>query len=221
MSLTLPPLPYVLDALEPHVSRLTLSLHHGRHHAAYVETTRQLVAGTPLESADLERIVHISSADPDRRLFHAAAQAWNHEFYWHSMRPRGGGAAHGPVARLIRESFGSHDGFCQAFVQAASEHFASGWAWLALEREKLHIVTTANADTLLYSPLAPLVTVDIWEHAYYPDYQNRRAEYVAAYLAHLVNWEFANRNLEAASSTRSCAEISSSAARTRASAGRA
>jgi superoxide dismutase, Fe-Mn family len=194
--LTLPPLPYALDALEPHVSRLTLSLHHGRHHAAYVKRTRQLVQGTPLETAALERIVFTSSADPDRRLFNAAAQAWNHEFYWNSMRARGGGEANGAAARLIRESFGSHQDFCEEFIKTASEHFGSGWAWLVLDGERLRVLTTANADTPLISSRKPLLTIDVWEHAYYPDYQNRRADYIAAYLTHLVNWEFANCNLE-------------------------
>ena len=196
MSLTLPPLPYALDALEPHISRTTLSLHHGRHHAGYVEKTRQLVQGTPLESAGLERIVRASAGSPDRALFNAAAQAWNHEFYWHSMRAGGGGAAHGAAARRIRLSFGNHQAFCQAFIQAASEHFASGWAWLVLDGQRLRITTTANADTPLTSSLTPLLAVDVWEHAYYPDYQNRRVDYLAACLAHLVNWEFVNDNLE-------------------------
>jgi Fe-Mn family superoxide dismutase len=196
MSLTLPPLPYGLAALEPHISRLTLSLHHGRHHAGYVEKARQLVQGTPLESATLERVVLFSAANPDRALFNASAQAWNHEFYWNSMRAQGGGKPQGAVARLIQDSFGSHQAFCQEFIKAASTHFGSGWAWLVLDGDWLRIKTTANADTPLNSPQLPLLTVDVWEHAYYPDYQNRRVDYLAAYLTHLVNWDFANSNLE-------------------------
>ncbi|MGH8495286.1 MAG: superoxide dismutase [Gammaproteobacteria bacterium] len=207
MSLKLPPLPYALDALEPHISPLTLSLHHGRHHAGYVERARQLVQGTPLESAPLERVVLFSDADPDRALFNAAAQAWNHDFYWHSMRARGGGKPHGEIARLVAESFGSHEAFCQAFIQSASAHFGSGWAWLVLDGERLCITTTENAGTPLLSPQVPLLTVDVWEHAYYPDYQNRRVDYVAAYLTHLVNWEFANQKLEQHASARG--EVSS------------
>lgn len=198
MSLTLPLLPYALDALEPHLSRQTLSLHHGRHHAAYVQTTRKLVQGSPLESATLERIVRSSSTSPDRRLFNAAAQAWNHEFYWNSMRAKGGGESHGPVKRLINESFGGHQAFCQELIKSASEQFGSGWAWLVLDGDRLRITTTGNADTPLISPQTPLLAIDVWEHAYYPDYQNRRVEYVAAFLAHLVNWEFVNFNLQAA-----------------------
>ena len=218
MSLTLPPLPYALDALEPHLSRMALSLHHGRHHAAYVEKTRKQVSGTPLESAALERIVLFSAANPDRDLFNAAAQAWNHEFYWNSMGAQGGGKPHGAVARLIQDSFGSHQAFCQAFIKSASAHFASGWAWLVLDGDRLRITTTANADTPLISPQIPLLTVDVWEHAYYPDYQNRRVDYLAAYLTHLVNWEFANHKLEQSVSTRG--EASSLLAPTRVSARR-
>lgn len=198
MSLALPSLPYALDALEPHLSRQTLSLHYGRHHAGYVEKTRKLVQGSPLESAALEQIVQSSSASPDRRLFNSAAQAWNHGFYWNSMRAKGGGEARGPVARLITESFGSHQAFSQEFIKSASEQFGSGWAWLVLDGDRLRITTTGNADTPLITSQVPLLTIDVWEHAYYPDYQNRRVEYIAAFLAHLVNWEFANSNLAAA-----------------------
>jgi superoxide dismutase, Fe-Mn family len=215
MSLTLPPLPYALDALEPHLSRLTLSLHYGRHHAGYVEKARQLVQGTPLESAPLERIVLFSAGNPDRALFNAAAQAWNHDFYWRSMRARGGGKPRGAIARLVEDSFGSHEAFCQEFIKSASAHFASGWAWLVLDGERLRIITTANAATPLISPQVPLLTADVWEHAYYPDYQNRRVDYLAAYLTHLVDWEFANERLEKHASTR--AEATSSPARTPAS----
>jgi Fe-Mn family superoxide dismutase len=198
MALTLSPLPYELDALEPHISRLTLSLHHGRHHAAYVEKTRQLVRGTPLENAGLEQIVRSGVIRPDRRLFNAAAQAWNHDFYWHSMRAKGGGEATGAAANLIQKSFGGHQTFCQEFIKAGSEQFGSGWAWLVLDGDALRITTTGNADTPLVSPQIPLLAIDVWEHAYYPDYQNRRVDYIAAYLTHLINWEFANANLDAA-----------------------
>lgn len=218
MSLTLPPLPFALDALAPWLSREALSLHHGRHHAGYVETTVKLVRGTPLESASLERIVRISAADPDRRLFHASAQAWNHEFFWNSLAPGGGGEPRGPVADLIRSSFGSHATFCEAFIKASAAHFASGWAWLVLDGDALRIVTTANADSFADSPQRALLTLDLWEHSYYPDYQNRRVEYVAAYLSHLVNWEFAARNLEKGARASACDAISSSPAPTQASA---
>jgi len=193
MSLTLPPLPYALDALEPHVSRRTLATHHGRHHAAYVEKTRALVQRTALEGASLEEIVRsIAMGSP---LFNAAAQAWNHAFLWHSMCPGGGGAARGAIASLIEESFGGHTAFCQQFVTVAGDQFGSGWAWLVLDDSRLRIVATPNAETPLIGSLVPLLTIDVWEHAYYLDYQNRRLDYIAAFLAHLVNWDFANRNL--------------------------
>ena len=202
MSLTLPPLPYALDALEPHVSRRTLAAHHGRHHAGYVEKTRALVRTTPLESASLEEIVRASAEKTHTALFNAAAQAWNHAFYWRSMRPGGGGEAQGPIAGLIEDSFGSQRAFLQQFVTAAGDHFASGWAWLVLDGTRLRIVDTSNADTPLITTQVPLLTVDVWEHAYYLDYQHRRLDYIAAFLAHLVNWDFANHNLALASNAR-------------------
>jgi Fe-Mn family superoxide dismutase len=193
MSLTLPPLPYALDALEPHISRRTLATHYGRHHNAYVEKTRALVQRTGMEGANLEEIV-LSSA-PGSKLFNAAAQAWNHEFLWHSMSPNGGGPASGAIAPLIEESFGGHTAFCQEFVTVAGDQFGSGWAWLVLDGTRLRIVATPNAETPLVTNSVPLLTIDVWEHAYYLDYQQRRLDYIAAFLAHLVNWDFANRNL--------------------------
>ena len=193
MTVELPLLPYALEALEPHVSRKTLAVHHGNHHAAYVDKTRALVQRTPLEAASLEEIVR-SQADKPGPLFNAAAQAWNHAFLWQSMRPNGGGDATGPVAKRIEKDFGSHNAFRQQFVKAATEQFASGWAWLVLDGDKLRIVATSNAATPLIGSQVPLLTLDVWEHAYYLDYQHRRLDYVTAFLAHLVNWECANAN---------------------------
>lgn len=193
MSLTLPTLPYSLDALEPHVSRRTLATHHGRHHAAYVEKTRLLVQRTNLEGASLEQIVR--SAAVGSKLFNAAAQAWNHAFLWQSMRPGGGCPAYGDIALLIEEHFGTYTAFCQAFVAVAGDQFGSGWAWLVLDDAQLRIVASDNAETPLMTNQVPLLTIDVWEHAYYLDYQHRRLDYIAAFLAHLVNWDFANRNL--------------------------
>lgn len=197
MSLTLPPLPYAIDALEPHISRRTLAAHHGHHHAAYVAKARALTQRTPLESAELDDLV-IASASQDRRLFNAAAQAWNHAFYWQSMRPGGGGAAHGAIAECIEQSFGSQSTFNQQFVAAASDHFGSGWIWLVLDGGRLRILATDNADNPLVAGAAPLLTLDVWEHAYYLDYEHRRLDYIAAFLAHLIDWDFANRRLKAA-----------------------
>lgn len=194
MSLTLPPLPYALDALEPYVSRRTLAAHHDHHHAAYVEKSRALVRRTPFESAALKDIV-LASASQDSALFNAAAQAWNHEFYWNSMRAGGGGEAHGAIAQQIEECFGNQRAFSQQFVAAAGDQFGSGWAWLVLDAGRLRITATSNAQTPLVTNAVPLLTLDVWEHAYYLDYQHRRLDYVAAFLAHLINWDFANRTL--------------------------
>jgi Fe-Mn family superoxide dismutase len=202
MSLTLPPLPYALDALEPYISRRTLVTHHGYHHAAYVEKTRALVRGTPLESASLEDIVRSSAKSAPNALFNAAAQAWNHAFYWRSMRPGGGGEARGAVAQLIAEGFGSQRAFSQEFVTAAADQFGSGWAWLVLDGNRLRVVSTSNAQTPLITAQVPLLTIDVWEHAYYLDFQQRRLDYIAAFLAHLVDWEFVHQNLSAALSAR-------------------
>jgi Fe-Mn family superoxide dismutase len=194
MSLTLPPLPYANHVLEPYISRRTLAVHHGNHHAAYVAKTRARIQGTPLESASLEEIVHFSALR-DKALFNVAAQAWNHAFYWQSMRPGGGGEAKGAIAGLIEASFGSQKAFCQQFVTAAGDQFGSGWAWLVLDEGRLRIAATSNADTPLTTTQVPLLTIDVWEHAYYLDYQHRRLDYIAAFLGHLVNWDFANQNL--------------------------
>ncbi|HVW67512.1 MAG TPA: superoxide dismutase [Steroidobacteraceae bacterium] len=195
MSITLPALPYALDALEPYLSRRTLAVHHGSHHGAYIAKTRALIERTPLEFASLESIVCSSSAERDQRLFNVSAQAWNHEFYWHSMRRGGGGEARGAIAELIEESFGTQRAFSQQFVTAAGDQFGSGWAWLVLEDGRARITTTSNAQTPLSSPQVPLLTIDVWEHAYYLDYQQRRLDYIAAFLGHLIDWDFANQNL--------------------------
>ncbi len=196
MNITLPPLPYALDALEPHLSRRTLSAHHGSHHAAYLAKTRAMLR-TPPELTVLEDVVR-SSAGQNAALFNASAQAWNHAFLWNSMRPGGGGEAGGAIAESIEETFGSQRAFSQQFVAAAGDQFGSGWAWLVLDDGRLRIVTTSNADTPLTTAQVPLLTIDVWEHAYYLDYQHRRLDYIAAFLGHLVNWEFANSNLAAA-----------------------
>jgi len=195
MSITLPPLPYALEALEPYISRRTLAAHHGHHHASYVAKTCNLIQRTPLESASLEDIVRSSAEQQDKKLFNASAQAWNHEFYWRSMRPGGGGEARGAIAAIIDQSFGSHRAFSQQFVTAASDQFGSGWAWLVLEDDRMRVIATSNAQTPLTTAQVPLLTIDVWEHAYYLDFQHRRLDYIAAFLAHLIDWDFANENL--------------------------
>ncbi|MEQ1800949.1 MAG: superoxide dismutase [Gammaproteobacteria bacterium] len=195
MNSKLPELPYALDALEPHISRRTLTAHHAHHHALYLEKTQALVKDSLLESASLEEIVLAAAGEEDHALFNAAAQAWNHGFYWRSMRPGGGGDAHGDIGRLIEEGFGSQQAFRRAFMAIAGEQFGSGWAWIVLDGDQVRLLTTANAETPLNSPLVPLLAIDLWEHAYYLDHEYRRADYVAAFLAHLVNWDFASENL--------------------------
>ena len=198
MNVVLPPLPYTIDALEPHLSRRTLAAHFGRHHAGYVEKTRRLIENTSLEPASIVEVVRASGDGSNQALFNAAAQVWNHTFYWSSMHPGGGGEARGAIAALIEESFGSQSAFRQKFIAAAVDHFGSGWVWLVLDGKQLQIVASANADTPLVSSRIPLLTIDVWEHAYYLDYQHRRLDYISAFMAHLINWEFANSNLAAA-----------------------
>jgi Fe-Mn family superoxide dismutase len=192
----LPPLPYDRTALQPHVSGTTIDFHYGKHHAAYVGMTNELVRGTPLEGLPLEEVVKQSANSPAAaRLFDNAAQVWNHTFYWSGMRPKGGGEPTGMVKDRLDAAFGDYAGFRAAFVAAALGQFGSGWAWLVADGDGLRVTKTPNADTPLAHGQRPLLTVDVWEHAYYLDYQNRRADYVAAFLDHLVNWDFVAANL--------------------------
>ena len=196
MAIELPPLPYPKDALAPVISTQTLEFHHGKHHQAYVTNTNKLIAGTDLESADLETLIRKTAGDPAKAgLFNNAAQVWNHTFYWHCLKPNGGGKPTGAIAGRIQADFGSYEKFLEDFKNAAVTQFGSGWAWLALAGGKLEILKTANADTPLVHGKKALLTVDVWEHAYYLDYQNRRPDYVAAVLEKLVNWEFVNSQL--------------------------
>ncbi len=195
--LRLPPLPWAEAALEPVISARTIAFHYGKHHAGYVETTRRLIAGTPYAQMPLEQIVRETADRPGTEaIFNNAAQVWNHNFYWRSLSPRGGGK---PPARLlsrIEASFGSLDSCLQELHRAAVGQFASGWAWLVEEGGRLRVVNTPNAATPLTRGQRPLLTIDVWEHAYYLDYQNRRADHVAAVLEKLLDWEFAAANLD-------------------------
>ena len=196
MAITLIDLPYPKDALEPHISARTLDFHHGKHHNAYVVNTNNLIKGTELEDLDLETIIRKSAIDPAKAgLFNNAAQVWNHAFYWRCMKPGGGGAPTGAVAKKIDADFGSYAAFVEAFKNAGATQFGSGWAWLILDNGKLKVVKTGNADTPLAHNQKALLTVDVWEHAYYLDYQNRRPDFVQAFLDHLVNWDFVAENL--------------------------
>ena len=193
----LPPLPYPEDALAPVISARTISFHYGKHHAAYVANLNKAVAGTDLAEKSLDDIVKATAADPNRvGIFNNAAQDWNHTFYWRSMRPNGGGLPSGAIADRIKDSFGDYRNFRQQFVTAAVTQFGSGWAWLVQDPGgKLIVVKTSNADTPMAHGMNCLLTCDVWEHAYYLDYQNRRPDYVNAWLDKLVNWEFASQRL--------------------------
>ena len=199
MAIELPKLPYALDALQPHVSKTTLEFHHGKHHKAYVDKTNELIANTDLAARSLEEIVR-SAAGPKGKpaLFNNAAQAWNHAFFWHSMSPKGGGSPGGELADRIKKDLGGVEAFAGAFKKAAVGQFGSGWAWLCLANGKLEVSATGNADTPLVHGKVPLLTADVWEHAYYLDYQNRRRDYVSTFLGKLINWEFAESNLQMA-----------------------
>ena len=200
MAIELPKLPYALDALAPHVSKSTLEFHHGKHHKAYVDKTNELIANSDLANKSLEEIVKAAAGKKDKvALFNNAAQAWNHDFLWHSMSPDGGSKPGGALAERIEKDLGGFPGFAEAFMKAATGQFGSGWAWLSLADGKLEISATANADTPLVHNKTPLLTLDVWEHAYYLDYQNRRPDYVATFLEKLINWEFAASNLQKAS----------------------
>jgi Fe-Mn family superoxide dismutase len=189
MSITLPPLPYAADALAPHLGERTLGFHHGKHHQTYVTNLVKLIEGTELAGQPLEAIVRASAGDPGKAgVFNNAAQVWNHTFYCVGLGGGGGGRPAGRLAERLTHDFGGVEAFLEQFKQAGLTQFGSGWAWLVEEGGALKVVKTANADTPLVQGQRPLLTVDVWEHAYYLDFQNRRADYLDAFLAHLVDW---------------------------------
>ncbi len=196
MPITLPELPYAQDALAPVITAQTLDFHHGKHHNAYVTNANNLLAGTDLEGQDVETIIQKTAGDEARMgIFNNVAQAFNHSFYWKCMKPGGGGAPTGAIAQRIDATFGSYENFADAFKTAGVTQFGSGWAWLVLDGDEIKIMKTLNADTPLAHGVKPLLTADVWEHAYYLDFQNRRPDYLAAFLDKLVNWDFVNANL--------------------------
>lgn len=196
MAFELPDLPYADNALEPHYSANTFSFHHKKHHNAYVTKANELVAGTDLDTATLEEAIAEAHKAGNQGLFNQVAQIWNHTFFWNSMSPEGGGEARGDIADAIKADFGSTSDLASAFKAKATGNFGSGWTWVVLNGSKLEIVNTANAGTPLTDGLKPVLTVDVWEHAYYLDYQNRRPDFVQAFWDHLVNWDFANANMK-------------------------
>ena len=193
----LPLLPFAQDALEPYISAKTMSFHYWKHHQAYVDNLNKLVAGTPMAKETLEQIIKETAGATDKApIFNNAAQNWNHTFFWWSMKKGGGGTPGDRLLGMINKSFGSLDSFKTNFVTTAVSQFGSGWAWLVQDGNTLKIVKTANADTPVAHGQIPLITCDVWEHAYYLDYQNRRKDFVEAFLDHLVNWEFAESQLK-------------------------
>jgi Fe-Mn family superoxide dismutase len=196
MAIQLPDLPYAKDGLAPYISANTLEFHHGKHHRAYVDNTNKLIAGTELANESLETIVKKTVGDAAKSgLFNNAAQVWNHSFYWQCMKPDGGGKPTGKAADKINETWGSFDKFAEELKNAGVTQFGSGWAWLVLDGGKLKVIKTANADTPIAHGVKPLLTVDVWEHAYYLDYQNRRPDYLATFIEKLINWDFVKSNL--------------------------
>ncbi len=197
MTIALPDLPYSFDALEPHISADTLKLHYGKHHRGYVSKLNKAIADSDYADLTLEQIIAKSKDANDAGVFNNAAQAWNHTFLWHSMTPNGGGAPDGQLKESIESAFGSVSAFRDAFRDAATSQFGSGWVWLVNDSGRLDIVTTSNAGTPLVGDAIPLLTLDVWEHAYYLDYQNERKRYVEKFLDQLINWEFAADNFAA------------------------
>ena len=192
----LPPLPYAQNALDPVISANTLSFHYGKHHKTYVDNLNKLIVGTEFADMPLEKIVKATAGNVDKApIFNNAAQVWNHNFYWKSLKPNGGGEPPKQLKDLIDASFGSVDKCKKDLSAAAVGQFGSGWAWLVQEGDKLKIVKTGNAVNPLGTAQTPLITVDVWEHAYYLDYQNRRVDHVNAVLDKLINWDFAEQNL--------------------------
>ena len=191
----LPPLPYAENALEPIITAKTMSFHYGKHHKAYVDNLNKLIAGTEYADLSLEKIITSTAGRPERTaIFNNAAQDWNHTFYWNSLSPKGGGEPPAALKQKIEASFGSVDACKKELASVAVSQFGSGWAWLVLDGDMLKVVKTANADIPMTMGLKPLLAIDVWEHAYYLDYQNRRADYVNALLDKLINWEFALQN---------------------------
>ena len=188
---TLPPLPWAENALDPVISSKTIGLHYGKHHRTYVTKLNELVAGTPMADLPLEEVIKQSAGGKNQKVFNNAAQTWNHTFFWNCLKPNGGGKPSGALAAAIDKDLGGYDAFKKAFAETAVNTFGSGWAWLALNNGKLELMSTSNAELPMTKGAKALLTVDVWEHAYYVDYENRRPEFVNAVIDKLLNWDFA------------------------------
>lgn len=195
MSIELDKLPYSNNALEPFISERTMSIHHGRHHKAYVDKLNSLIEGTRYAGLTLDEIIVRARLKTDTDVFNNAAQAWNHNFFWKSMSPNGG-KPDGKIRDMVESDFGSVEAFREQFRDAALSQFGSGWVWLVLDQGKLRIMSSGNADTPAGTELAPIITLDVWEHAYYLDYQNERKRFAETFLDKLINWNFANSNID-------------------------
>lgn len=196
MPIVLPDLPYPKDALEPMMSARTLEFHHDKHHNAYVVNANNLLKDTELANEDLETIIRRTAGDNTKTgIFNNTAQVWNHTFFWNCMKPDGGGKPIGQAAEMINRDFGSYEKFVEELKNAGATQFGSGWAWLIVEDNKLKITKTGNADTPIAHNQKPVLTVDVWEHAYYLDYQNRRPDYLSTFIDKLINWDFVNSQL--------------------------
>lgn len=196
MTIKLPKLPYAMDALEPHISTDTMELHYGKHHRGYVDKLNKLIEGTHFEDLPLEQIIVSARDSAEIDILNNAAQAWNHAFFWQSLSPSGQSEPDGRIRDLIEDEFGDIDKFKDEFRSAATSQFGSGWTWLVLDAGKLRIMSTTNADSPVGTHMTPLLTLDVWEHAYYLDYQNERARYVDAFLDTLIDWRFALDNVQ-------------------------
>jgi superoxide dismutase, Fe-Mn family len=198
MAFELPPLPYDKSALEPHMSAKTFEFHHDKHHKAYVDTANRLVQGTPFEGKPLEEVIRATAKDDSKALiFNNTAQIWNHSFFWNCMKPKGGGKPQGEVAQAIERSFGGYDKFREEFKTACTTQFGSGWGWLVKDGDKLKVIKTPNAvNPMSQGSGTALLTCDVWEHAYYLDFQNRRPDFVDSFLDNLANWDHVAQGLK-------------------------
>ena len=202
MAFTLPELPYVKDALAPHMSAETLDFHHGKHHKAYVDKTNGMLADKGLEDASLLEVIKVAKDKGDKQLFNNAAQVWNHSFFWQCLAPAGSTSLRGELKTMVERDFGSAAAMLEKLATESADHFGSGWGWLVLDGTKLKVTSLHDADTPAVHDLVPLLTLDVWEHAYYIDYRNERPKFVKSVLDNLVNWDFVAKNLDGKGLTR-------------------